>query len=179
MERLESFRLNLETERFFLRPFHESDAPALFRLNNDKEVMRYTGDVPFETLGTAKNFVRAYNDDPNGQYRKYGLGRLAAIRKSDLKCIGWCGLKYHNDKDVVDLGYRLLREEWGKGYATELAKASLIHAFHDHQLNEVIATIHEKNIGSQKVALRAGMTLQYRFLWDGKLPAQWYSIHKQ
>jgi hypothetical protein len=71
--------------------------------------MKYTGDVPFSTLAAAQQFVAHYNDNA-GQYHKYRMGRLAAIRKTDHKFIGWCGLKYHEDQDAVDLGYRLLRE---------------------------------------------------------------------
>ncbi len=176
MERPESIEPRLETERFILRKFEESDAPSLFELNNNEEVMRFTGDVPFKNVDDAICFVHDYNENKLGQYSRYRMGRLAAIRKSDSKFVGWCGLKFYEKENLVDLGYRLLREEWGKGYATELAKRCITHGFEDHDLKEIVANVHEENIGSQKVAERCGMRIKYRYLWDGTLPARLYSI---
>jgi RimJ/RimL family protein N-acetyltransferase len=177
MERSESIELRLETDRFVLRKFEESDAPSLFELNNNEEVMRFTGDVPFKNLDDAVRFVQDYNENLLGQYSRYSMGRLAAIRKSDGKFIGWCGLKFHEEENLVDLGYRLLREEWKKGYATELAKKCISHGFFYHDLKEIVANVHEENIGSQKVAERCSMKIKHRYLWEGLLPARLYSIN--
>ena len=55
-----------------LREFHISDAPALYELNSDPEVMRYTGDKPFSSIAEAESFVQNYD-----AYEKYGFGRWA------------------------------------------------------------------------------------------------------
>ncbi|MGB5980905.1 MAG: GNAT family N-acetyltransferase [Nonlabens sp.] len=136
--------LKLETDRLYLRPFAMEDASCFYEMNDDEQVMRYTGDVPFKNLDAAKEFVKKYNEDPESQYQKYQMGRLTMVRKTDDKALGWSGLKYHPNEDVVDLGYRLKRKYWNKGYATEAAKRCLQHAFEDHQLKEVIANVHEK-----------------------------------
>ncbi|MBF4985904.1 GNAT family N-acetyltransferase, partial [Nonlabens mediterrranea] len=83
---------------------------------------------------------------------------------------------YHVDGDFVDIGYRFMKKYWGKGYATESTKRALQHAFDDHQLNVVVAHVHEHNYGSQRVAERLNMKLDHRFLWSGIKPARCYKI---
>lgn len=168
--------LHLETERLRLRPFILEDAPALFQLNINREVTRYTGDAPFKNEEEARTFVLNYISDSQGQYVQYNMGRLAAVRKEDGAFIGWAGFKYHPKQDFVDMGYRLMKTEWGKGYATELAARVVKHGFQDHNMREIIAHVHEDNIGSQRVVEKIGMRLDHKFLWEGKLPARHYVI---
>jgi len=168
--------LRFETDRLILRPFKESDAPYLFELNDDEEVMRYTGDIPFKDVEDARKFALDYINNPQGQIKKYHMGRLAVIRKEDLAFLGWTGLKYHQEGDFVDTGYRFMKKYWGNGYATEATRRVLKHAFNDHQLKVVEAHVHEHNYGSQKVAQRLNMKLDYRFLWSGTKPARCYKI---
>lgn len=106
--------LRFETDRLILRPFEESDAPFLFELNDDEEVMRYTGDIPFKNIEDARKFVLDYINNPQGQIKKYSMGRLAVIRKEDDAFIGWTGLKYHQEGDFVDTGYRFIKKVLGK-----------------------------------------------------------------
>lgn len=169
-------KLKFETDRLILRPFIESDAPFLYELNSDEEVMRYTGDVPFENVKAAHKFAVDYIDSPTGQFQKYKMGRLAIVRKEDNAFIGWSGLKYHSKEDVVDIGYRLIKKYWGNGYATESTLRILQHAFNDHKLECIVAHVHEHNIASQGVALKLGMKIDHRFLWEGTHPARCYQI---
>lgn len=170
--------LKFETNRLLIRPFKETDAPFLFELNNDEEVMQYTGDFPFEDVEAARIFAINYIQDLNGQFLKYHMGRLAVIRKEDDSFIGWTGLKFHQKDKVVDTGYRFMKKYWGKGYATESTHRILEHAFNDHQLEKVVAHVHELNIGSQRVAQKLGMNIDHRFLWEGTHPARCYQITK-
>jgi ribosomal-protein-alanine N-acetyltransferase len=171
--------LKLETEGLYLRPFQKKDAPFLFELNSDEEVMRYTGDFAFSTIDAAKEFAIDYVSDPQGQFALYDMGRLAVIRKEDNAFLGWNGLKYHKEAGFVDIGYRFMKKYWGKGYATQSGLAVVTHAFEDHGIDELIAQAHELNYGSQIVAKKLGMTLEYRFLWDGREPARQYKIIKE
>ncbi len=170
--------LEFETERLLIRKFQTTDAPDLLELNSDEEVMRYTGDFSFNDVAHALEFVRNYHGK-NDQYETYHMGRLAVIRKEDDAFLGWTGLKYHVEGDFVDIGYRFMKKYWGKGYATESSKRIVKHAFEDHQLDHIVAHVHESNIGSQHVASRLGMSLDHRFLWDDREPARSYKLTRE
>ena len=116
----------IETERLVLRPFLPEDAQCFYDLNKDQMVMKYTGDRPFESVERSRDFILQYD-----QYQKTGYGRWTVLRKSDMMKLGWCGLKYHPNEDYTDLGYRLLRNHWNQGYATEASRGSLMKAFTD------------------------------------------------
>ncbi len=169
-------KIQLETERLILRPYQLSDAEGLFAMNADEEVMKYTGDVPFKDIDAARDFITDYVTNPDGQQVKYKMGRLACVDKSTNEFVGFCGIKTHEATQITDIGYRLLRSEWNKGYATEASKAVLEFAFGSHQKEQVIAHVHEYNIGSQRVAEKLGFKLDHRFLWDGELPGRYYKL---
>jgi RimJ/RimL family protein N-acetyltransferase len=105
---------SLSTERLVLRPHGIEDVPFFIKLNGDPEVIRYTGDKAFKNTEDAV---------------KKKMGRFAVLEKSTTKKagkkIGWCGLKWLAEANAVELGYRFLQSEWGKGYATEASMASL------------------------------------------------------
>ncbi|MEN8817373.1 MAG: GNAT family N-acetyltransferase [Nonlabens sp.] len=170
--------LYVETDRLYLRPFEEKDAPYLFELNNDEEVMRYTGDVPFKDIEAAKKFAVDYITLPDSQLRLYNMGRLAVIRKEDEAFLGWSGLKKHQKYGFVDIGYRFMKKHWNKGYATESGIAVVKHAFEYHKIDALVAQVHELNYGSQVVAQKLGMHLDHRFLWEGREPGRYYCIKK-
>lgn len=170
--------LKFETERLLLRPFQECDAPFLYELNSDEEVMQYTGDLPFENVTAARKFALQYTENPNSQFKKHQMGRLAVMRKDDNAFLGWTGLKYHEIDGKVEIGYRFMKKHWGKGYATESSLKIIEHAFTDHQLPLIVAHVHELNLSSQKVAEKLGMKIDHRFLWEGTHPARCYQITK-
>src|SRR5687768_8000055 len=90
----------LETPRLRLREFSLDDASALFGLNNDPEVLRYTGDAPFASEDEARAFVTNYT-----HYATHGYGRWAVLHRPTGEFLGWCGLKYHPETGETDLGY--------------------------------------------------------------------------
>lgn len=119
-----SNRLELQTERLLLRPFRKEDGATMYALNDDIEVLKYTGDAQFKTIAAAEEFLGTYD-----QYEKYGVGRLLTILKETGEILGWCGLKYHPETDEYDIGYRFFKKHWGKSYATESAKAVMNDGF--------------------------------------------------
>lgn len=141
-----------ETERLILREFELDDDKAMFALNEDFEVIRYTGDGPFESVSATRTFLENYSD-----YKRNGFGRWAVIRKEDGKTLGWCGLKRHDD-GMVDLGYRFFRDEWGKGYATESSLGCLTYGFKTLQLPQIIARVDPANTASVRVIEKLGFT---------------------
>ena len=96
-------KIILETERLLLREIELSDAPFAFELNNDIDVVKYTGDVAFKSVDAASEFISNYKD-----YELNSMGRWACIVKSKNEFIGWCGLKLLRDTNEIDLGYRFM-----------------------------------------------------------------------
>ncbi|MBI3518632.1 MAG: GNAT family N-acetyltransferase, partial [Bacteroidetes bacterium] len=106
-----SHNIIIETPRLLLREKVVEDAPFFFDLNSDPLVTKYTGDPPFENVQEAENIVRYVIN----QYQKNGYGRWAVIEKDTGELLGWCGLKYHDDTQETDIGYRFMQKYWGKG----------------------------------------------------------------
>lgn len=144
-----------ETERLILREIEQGDAPAMFELNSDPEVVRYTGDGPFDSPAEAESFVRAYVAKNSGT----GFGRWIIQLKETGEVLGWCGLKKQENGEV-DLGYRIYRRYWGKGYATEAAIASLEYGFKQKKLDKIIGVARVENIASIRVLEKCGMTFE-------------------
>ncbi len=141
----------LETDRLRLREFELNDAEDMWKLNEDEEVIRYTGDPPFESVDSAREFLENYPD-----YRHNGYGRWAVLKKGSGEFIGWCGLKL-NEEGYIDIGFRFFKKEWGKGYATEAAQACLDYGFNKLGMKEIIGRAARKNIASLKVLEKLGM----------------------
>jgi len=144
--------IQLETQRLIMKQFCEEDAHHLFELNSDPDVNLYTGDKPYKDLDEAREFVRNYT-----HYEKYKQGRLNIFDKQTGDYIGWCGLKYLEEEGYTDLGYRLLKRHWGKGYATESAKASLDYGFHQLGLDKIVGRAMKENVASINVFDKLGM----------------------
>ena len=144
----------LETERLSLREFRPGDADDLYRLNGDARVMRYIGDGSVGTrasVGVA--LARA-----GREYRNYpGLGVWPAAERESGAFVGWFCLKYVPKSVDIELGYRLLPEAWGYGYATEGASALLHYGFETLGLYRIIGLTHPGNTASQHVLRKAGM----------------------
>jgi len=154
---------NLETERTIMRKLTKEDAENFYNLNLDEEVLKFTGDKPFKNLQTAIYFLTKYD-----QYKKYGVGRLAVIDKETLKFIGWCGLKYNQEKNEYDIGFRFYRSYWNKGYATETAKKCLGFGFGKLKIEKIVGRAMKENIGSIKVLEKIGMTFKGNFDFEGR-----------
>lgn len=146
-------RVILQTDRLLLRELTQEDAGEFFRLNSDPDVMRYTGDDPLSTREEAEKMLRNYD-----HYRRYGIGRWAVIKKSDNRFIGYCGFKYSADVDEYDIGFRLFKNEWNKGYATEAAKACIEYAFENFSLNMIVGRAMKVNEASIKVLSKIGLS---------------------
>ncbi len=80
-----------------MREFREEDAIGMYELNKDPDVIRYTGDDPFASVETARDFILHYD-----AYAMHGCGRLTVLLKDTMEYAGWCGLKY--DPHVVRNG---------------------------------------------------------------------------
>lgn len=143
----------LETPRLLLREMTTRDAEQAYLLNLDPEVIRYTGDKPFDSIETARRFLEQYD-----HYKRYGFGRWAVIRKDDGMFLGWCGLKYSPDPGEYDIGFRLFRDYWNRGYATEAATACLRLGFEKFDMPVITGHVMPANTASSRVLVKCGLT---------------------
>jgi len=153
----------LETERLFLRRFTEDDVENLHDLDGDPEVMRFlTGGEP-TPRGVIENeilprFLRYHE-------RFDGFGIWAAIEKSTGEFLGWFGFKPSEESvtDEVELGYRLRRSAWNKGYATEGSRALIRKGFTGLGVQRVFAQTMAVNLASRRVMEKSGLRLVRAF----------------
>ena len=150
-------RVYLETERLVLRRFTEGDAGLLVELDGDPEVMRYLSGgsaTPREVIEreVLPRFLASYG-------RAVGFGTWAAVEKGSGEFVGWFGFNLHEEvgPGEVSLGYRLRRAVWGKGYATEGARALLDKGFAVLGARRVYAETYEFNRASRRVMEKLGM----------------------
>lgn len=139
------------TPRLVLRPLTPDDAPGMFALNADPEVLRYTGDPPFADVDHARRFLQAYD-----AYRRHGFGRWA-VDDADGAFLGWCGPKRLDDGDV-ELGFRFHRAVWGRGFATEAARAAAEVAFTRLGIDRLLGRAAIAHVASHRVLEKAGFT---------------------
>jgi ribosomal-protein-alanine N-acetyltransferase len=145
----------LETDRLRFREMHPSDAEAMFALNSDPEVVQYTGDGSFESVEATREFLENYIPG----YKKYNRGRWVVELKSTGEIIGWAGLKFHEEENVTDVGYRLYKKCWGNGYATEATKACIEYGFSVLKADRIIAHARKENVASLRVLEKCGMKI--------------------
>lgn len=163
-------KLICETQRLYLREFTTEDAIHFYEMNNDEDVIKYTGDNAFKSESEAKIFLSEYK-----QYQLHNMGRWAVCLKETGEFIGWCGLKYHPVQDMVEVGYRFYRKHWNKGYATESAKAAINYGFKALKLKAIYAHAHINNIASHKVIEKCGLHFIKHIDYDG-MPINLYKI---
>ena len=153
----------LDTERLVLRRFTEADEDNLVELDADPDVMRFiTGGraTPRDEIRDQilPAFLRYYD-------RYAGFGFWAAIEKATGRFIGWFHLRPRQggDSDDPELGYRLTRTAWGKGYATEGSRALVDRAFAELGVERVFAETMAVNVASRRVMEKAGLRLARTF----------------
>ena len=150
-----------ETARLIHRAFRPEDAPAVLALNSDPEVMRYTAEPLLTSEAEALERIVNYPD-----WDTVGYGRWACVLKDTDEVIGFCGLKYLDDLDLVDVGYRLRREFWGRGLATEAARASVAFGFDTIGLERIEGHALPENTASHRVLEKCGLRPDGEFYED-------------
>src|ERR1700736_2968400 len=149
----------LETDRLVLRQFTMADADNPVDLDADPDVMRFvTGGIPTSRQEIEDEFLPAFL----GYYQRYeGYGFWAAIEKATGEFLGWFHFRPRDGAapGEVELGYRLRKSAWGKGYATEGSRALIRKGFTELGVRRVFATTYQDNVGSRRVMEKAGMRL--------------------
>ena len=155
----------LETSRLLLRPFREDDVDLLSGLMANQDFMRFSlgAYTREQTLGFLEKLLAWQNANEPSLF--------AAVLRSNGMLLGYCGFYHQHIDDVneIEIGYRMHPDYWNKGLATEAARAVRDHAFRDLNLPRVISLIQPKNIASQRVADKIGLTLEKQTIYRGSL----------
>lgn len=146
----------LETDRLVLRSFTEDDVDNLHELNSDPDVMWFlTGGEPTPREKVRDRIIPFML----GFYGKSdGLGYWAAEAKPARDFVGWFHLRPNADGSV-DLGYRLRKAAWNKGYATEGSRALIRKCFTGLGVDRVTAHTMAVNLASRRVMEKCGLSL--------------------
>lgn len=150
-----------ETSRLQLRDWEETDLEPFRRLNADDEVMSY---FP-KTLSNEE--TNAFYQSIVSEFKEYGFGLYAVELKENKQFIGFIGFHratFEADfTPCIEIGWRLKKEAWGKGYATEGAKACLQYGFNQLGLTDVYSFTAEVNTPSKNVMIKIGMSFMNTF----------------
>lgn len=171
-------KIIFKTERLVIRELNLNDAENLFRLDSDPEVLKYIDEEPPKSVeGIREGLPFAIR-----QYEEHGYNRWAIELIEDSSFIGWTGFRLITKErngyiNFPDLGYRLMKPYWGKGYATESALASIRYGFEVLDFETIYAEADINNLGSHKVLLKCGMQLDGSFDDEG-YKVNWYSLKK-
>jgi RimJ/RimL family protein N-acetyltransferase len=164
----------LHTARLRLRPFDDTDEDGLFALHSNPRVLRYWDAPPWSERVRAERFVTDCR-----RMEEQGTGvRLAVDRRSDGTFIGWCSLnRWNPEYRSGSLGYCFDDSVWGRGYATEAARALLQWAFGALDLNRVQAETDTRNVASARVLEKLGFvregTLREDCIVNGEVSDSW------
>jgi ribosomal-protein-alanine N-acetyltransferase len=158
------------TKRLLLRPLHLGDADAMGRVFGDVEVMRYGDGV--KTPGWVRKWIAQWTDD---LYDRWGFGMWAVVENpgtvnSGGAVLGYCGLSRFPERCApgeTELGYRLARAHWGRGFATEAGRAVRDYAFGTLRLPRLIALIDPQNAPSIRVADKIGFRYDRDAMLEG------------
>jgi RimJ/RimL family protein N-acetyltransferase len=162
-----------ETPRLILRQFNESDMEPLLSFLGDPEVMRFSITGP----ETREDIQTKYLPGCLKRYSRDGLGQWAVVQKSDGICVGECGICVQEveSESEFEISYRMRRDCWGIGLATEAARACRDYGFKQVGLRRLISIIESENAASIRVAEKMGMTLEKRASFH-KIPVLIYSV---
>jgi RimJ/RimL family protein N-acetyltransferase len=145
----------LETPRLILREFSPEDSEHLALVLSDPETMRFYP-APLDRTG-----VKTWISRNVHRYAEDGHGLWAMILKSSGELIGDCGLTVQEVDGVneIEIGYHVRRDLWGKGFATEAARACRDYGFDSLPVERLISLIRPQNLPSCRVAEKNGMTI--------------------
>lgn len=149
----------LQTDRLLLRRFTPDDADLLVELNSDPQVMRFvSGGTPTPRAVIEHDFLPRYL----AYYQRYaGFGFWPSLEVATGSFVGWFLFRPPDAADpaTVELGYRLRKAAWGKGYATEGSVALIRRGFTELGVQRVVASAVTANLASRRVLEKAGLKL--------------------
>ena len=157
------FQFIFETERLSVRRYSLADKDNFFSLSGDEDVMRYIRAVQTreESEKFLKENIEFYSMHPQ-------MGRWGVEEKLTGKFVGSFAIIFIPGSGKIQLGYSLKKDEWGKGYATELTRAGLKYVFEVMKLPLIYAVTEKANEASQHVLQKAGFSKETEYNENNK-----------
>ena len=152
----------LETERLRFRDWNAADLAPFHSLCADPSVMQFVGDGEPWLLEDTEQFIERARE----MSRTLGFCQWPVINKTNSAVIGFCG--FIPASDGAEIGWRMSKEYWGRGLATEAARAVLKHGFETLGFQRVIATVQSPNRASIRVVEKLGMQPESSFQRNGR-----------
>lgn len=165
--------LPIRTARLSLREFVMADFQAVHAYSSNPRVTRYLFFGPRDeesTVDYLEGLLASQRERPRTRFE------LAVEETASGRVIGACDLSYI-ERNVVDLGYMLAIEHWGKGLATEIALALISAAFYDLRAERVISTVDINNGASIRVLEKIGMRWEAVYRKHRRAKNRWWDCH--
>lgn len=153
----------IKTPRLKLRPFSLDDAEDLHQILYTPGVLQYYPSSDPPDLDRVQKLVQRQIE----HWKEHDFGWWAVEPLSDHGLIGWSGLQYLPETDEIEIGYLLSKDFWGKGLATESARAGIDYGFDQLGIAEIIGIVHPDHIASQRVLEKIGLKFQERSVYFG------------
>ena len=158
-----------ESERLLIRPTIEEDAELIYQLMNTPKFIEFVGDREINSIQDAEKYIQV---KMLPQLNTLGYSSYSIITKADGAKIGTCGLYNRDGVDGIDIGFGLLPQYEGLGYAYESAHRVLKAAFEEFEIEEIKAITSKENISSQRLLEKLGLEM----IGTTKLPNEDYEI---
>ncbi|ESQ16040.1 MAG: GNAT family N-acetyltransferase [Thiohalocapsa sp. PB-PSB1] len=147
-----------------IRELDSTDAPTLSMILGDPVVMEFSSNGALTAADTLRFIERC-----RGSYKQHGHGQWALIEKQSGDLIGFCGLSHAtvDAADVVEIAYRLARNQWGKGLASEAAGKVLDYGFSICNIESIVGIVSHRHRASIRVLEKVGFQWFYRTRYSG------------
>lgn len=144
----------LQIEGYTMQPIRDPDLDTLTAIWADPEVTRF---LPSRGIPIPKADVEKSLSSFIHHWKVQGYGIWTIKKDTSFEMVGYCGLRYLNELDEIEILYGLARPYWGKGIATQAAKASISYGFNVAALDKLIAMVLPENQASKRVIEKAGL----------------------
>lgn len=147
----------IASERLLIDQANVNDAPFILKLFNDPGWIEFVGNKGMKTLADARIYIE---EKLFAEYDRWGFGFFVVKLKESMTPVGFCGLRKADYLDHVDIGFGLLSQYHGNGYACEAASAVLKNKELSFGLKKVVAIVESGNVNSVKVIERIGLRFE-------------------
>jgi len=168
----------IETERLMIRPWQKTDVPHWNALALDVGYNVFSAPPGVYLVKDYADAVKRIEAKMKA-FDDAGISKMPIFKKSSGAFVGTCGADFFDleGRREIELGYRLMLDHWGKGYATEASRAMTDYLLSDAGFSQLHAFVHPYNRASVKVLEKLDFDFVRGFVWAG-LPHRLYRISR-